>query len=155
MKIESLHALIIDRHCGELSPEAAELLDHHLATNATARQEAERVLASLNATREAVLRHPELARVPMVTSPLQRIVRVRSPLPWLARAAALALLAGAAGFYVGRVSPPSASASVIASATQVATPAKDSPWARYELSFDAARSGMTVVRVDTPSFSRP
>lgn len=155
MKTESLHALIIDRHCGELSPEAAELLDHHLANNPTARQEAERVLASLNATREAVLRHPELARVPVMTSPQPRIVRARSPLPWLARAAAVALLAGAAGFYVGRVSPPSTSAPVIASAAPVSTPARPSPWARYELSFDPARSGMTVVRVDTPSFSRP
>ena len=40
MKPESLNALIIDRHFGELSPEAEELLEQHLATHVEARAEA-------------------------------------------------------------------------------------------------------------------
>ncbi|HRJ11230.1 MAG TPA: hypothetical protein PLP58_21795, partial [Prosthecobacter sp.] len=94
MKTESLHALIIDHHLGELSPEATELLEHHLAANAQARAEAERILQSLDATREAVLRHTELAQVPAAVPHTPLIVKKAAPTPWMARAAAVALLAG-------------------------------------------------------------
>jgi hypothetical protein len=47
--------LIIDRHFGELSPEAAELLEHHLAAECCdARAEAERILSI---ARKLVLAH--------------------------------------------------------------------------------------------------
>ena len=100
MKSESLHALVLDHHLGELSPEAAELLEHHLAANAPAQAEAERLLQSLHATREAVLRHPELARVPVTTQAAARAVtRPSRPslMRGLARAAAVLLLAALAG----------------------------------------------------------
>jgi hypothetical protein len=94
--------LIIDRHFGELSPEAEEMLDHHLSANAAARAEAERILDSLNVTRDVVLRHPELARVPVM--PQSKVLKPRhsSAMPWLARAAAMLLLAALAGAARGK-----------------------------------------------------
>ncbi len=154
MKPESLHALIIDRHFGELSPEAGELLEHHLANHAGARAEAERILQSLNATRDAVLRHPELGRVPInerVSAPAPRRIFV---MPWLARAAAVLLLAalvGAGGFIAGRSGSQTASSGP---AEVQAAPRKESPWARYRMTFDPAGAGMQVVRVDTEMLER-
>lgn len=153
MKPESLHALIIDRHLGELSPEAVELLEHHLAANAGARIEAERVLESLNITREAMLRHPELARVPVTAAAGQTASRRPSMMTWMARAAALLLaaLAGAGGFLAGRLD--TAGGKSTATATPGA-PRKESPWARYRMTFDPAGEGMQVVRVDTDNLEK-
>ncbi len=148
MKSESLHALIIDRHFGELSPEAVELLEHHLAANAQARDEAERILESLEVTRETVLRHPELARVPVAVPAASRVEKKSAIMPWLARAAVLALLAaaaGAGGFMAGRSAPADPT---IASAGNAPTPRRESPWAKYRMTFDPVGQGMQVVRVD-------
>ncbi len=144
MKPESLNALIIDRHFGELSPEAEELLEHHLAAHVDARAEAERIVQSLNVARDAVVRHPELARVPVEVLVVPRIVRMPSKMPWLARAAALVLLAGAGGFFAGRSNVPTAAAS----AEKTPEPRRESPWAKYRMSFDPAGEGMRVVRVE-------
>ncbi|MBE2285325.1 MAG: hypothetical protein IAE77_17830 [Prosthecobacter sp.] len=151
MKTSSLHALVIDRHLGELTPEAAELLDLHLASNAEARAEVERILASLSAMHDAVLRHPELAHVPpalvekgVASSPRRFFVT-----PWLVRAAAVALLAlvtGVMGYHVGQSESRTSAGTV---ETPVSSPRKASPWARYRMSFDPAGEGMQVVRVDT------
>ncbi len=144
MKPESLHALLIDRHFGELSPEAAELLEHHLATHAPARAEAERLLAALTTTQAAVLQHPELARVP-ATPPTRNALRPHWP-HRLARAAAVLLLAGlagAGGYLAGRGNPPLPLAT--------ATPRPASPWAKYRMSFDPSGAGIQVLRVDTAS----
>lgn len=155
MKPESLHALIIDRHFGELPPEAVELLELHLTADAHARAEAERILATLAVTREVVLRHPELARVPVmpVGKEIERKPR-RHPFPsWLARAAAVALLAGSIGFFAGR----SGSSSVVENGLvqPASTFYKESPWARYRMTFDPAGEGMQVVRVDTERLKLP
>lgn len=151
MKTSSLHALVIDRHFGELTPEAAELLELHLAHHAEARAEAERILASLAVTQDAVLRHPELARV--APAPVEKAVvsaaRRAFIMPWLARAAVMALLAavtGAAGFYIGQSGSRTTADAVEAPAP---SPRKAGPWARYRMSFDPAGEGMQVVRVDT------
>ncbi len=144
MKPESLHALLIDRHFGELSPEAAELLEHHLATHAPARAEAGRLLATLTTTQAAVLQHPELARVP-ATTPSHRAHRPHWH-SWLARAAAVLMLAGLAGtggYLAGRGGPPPPLAA--------ATPRPGSPWAKYRMSFDPAGTGIQILRVDTAS----
>jgi anti-sigma factor RsiW len=151
MKASSLHALVIDRHAGELTPEAAELLDLHLAQNAEARAEAERILASLAVTQDAVLRHPELARV--MPAPMEKAV-VAAPRrsffkPWLARAAVMALLAaimGIAGFVAGR-----SESRMVSNEDKPSAPVsrKESPWARYRMSFDPDGEGVQVVRVDT------
>jgi len=151
MKTSSLHALVIDRHCGELTPEAAELLELHLASDAKARAEAERILAALAVTHDAVLRHPELARV--MPAQMEKAVtcapRRSFVMPWLARAAVMALLvaAGAVGFYAGRSGSSTASNMVAAPAPS--SSGKAGPWARYRMSFDPAGEGMQVVRVDT------
>ncbi len=153
MNPTSLQALIIDRHFGELSPEAAELLALHLTQNAEARAEAERVLQSLATTHRAVLQHPEL----VVGVPLEKTTslppKVLPRTPWLARAAALivfAMIAATAGFMAGRSSPPPAVASQ-RSPTSPATNSsyRTSPWARYRLAFNPKDNGMQVVRVDT------
>lgn len=149
MKPESLHALIIDRHFGELSPEVTELLELHLASHADARAEAERILQSLNVTRDVVLRHPELARVTAVEKRVAPMPRRAWVMPWLARAAAVLLLAaltGVGGFLAGRSESQTVTGS---SAETKAAPRKESPWARYRMTFDPAGDGMQVVRVDT------
>lgn len=158
MNPSSLHALVIDRHFGELSPEAAELLDLHLAENAGSQAEAQRILRALAVTQKTVLQHPELACMPLVEktpSPDAAPPRFRAALlPRLARAAAVLLLAaltGTGGFLAGR----SSASSAVATAPEVAAPApavpprKESPWARYRMTFDPAGQGMQVVRVDT------
>lgn len=155
MNPQSLHALVIDRHFGELAPEAADLLDHHLAQDAGARAEAERILQSLAVTGDAMLRHPELARV----APAVRAKVVRPWFPavstWMLRAAALVLLAtvaGAVGFLTGRSTAPEGTAPVLlAAASRPAESAKAGPWARYRMSFDPSGSGVQVVRVDVPT----
>jgi anti-sigma factor RsiW len=149
-----LHALIIDRHFGELSPEATELLELHLAQNAEARAEAERVLQSLAVAREAVLQYPELSRVAPAERTETPARRRLAGMPWLARAAAivlLAALAAAGGFVAGRSGPKiagSETASPEVNPPQT-TPPKAGPWARYRMQFDPTGSGMQVVRVDT------
>ncbi len=153
MNPQSLHALIIDRHFGELSPEATELLELHLAQNAAARAEAERVLQSLTVTRDAVVQHPELVR----GLPLEKIIppvslRRFAATPWLARAAAVILFAGltgAGGFFAGRSGSPSPSGRTPQVAqTAPVQPRKASPWTRYRMAFDPGGNGMQVVRVE-------
>lgn len=154
MNPQSLHALVIDRHFGELSPEATELLELHLAQNAAARTEAERVLESLTVTRDTVLRHPELGQVsPPVEKIVTAPVRRRQTILWLARAAAVILFAGltgGSGFLAGRSGVPSAAETKgeVAGATPV-TPRKNSPWARYRMAFDPGSNGMQIVRVES------
>lgn len=153
MNPQSLHALIIDRHFGELTPEVTELLELHLAQNAEARTEAERVLESLNVTREAVLQYPELAQVPPVARVLTPPAKRFNATLWLARAAAVILFAGltgGSGFLAGRSGSPSTPEvkTQVATATPV-TPRKNSPWARYRMAFDPGGNGMQVVRVET------
>lgn len=164
MNPSSLHALVIDRHFGELSIEATELLEMHLAENADAQAGAQRILRALAVTQKTVLQHPELARMPFVektpepasSQPLHRPIRMT--LPWLGRAAAVLLLAaliGTGGFLAGRSSASSSAMIALeaerpAPAPAISTPPrKESPWARYRMTFDPAGQGMQVVRVDT------
>jgi hypothetical protein len=155
MNTESLHALTIDRHFGELSREAAELLDHYLAQNPDARSESERILQSVAVTGEAMALHPELARVgPVAVASPASTVRVAIN-PWLMRAAAFVLLTGTAaamGFVAGRTgTAPQVNAPVIVAASQnPSSSANHGPWARYRVSYDPTGSGMQVVRVDVP-----
>ncbi len=151
MKSSSLHALVIDRHFGELSPEAVELLELHLASHPAAQAEAARILESLAVTGAAVMQHPELGHVPPVLAkPVLKPQRKPVWTPWLARAAVVAL-ACTLGFLMGRAETrpaASSSASQVASAPPMEA-RKDSPWARYRMSFDPAGEGLQVVRVDS------
>jgi anti-sigma factor RsiW len=160
MNPQSLHALVIDRHAGELSPEAVELLDLHLSQHPALRAEADRILQALHATSEAVLQHPELGRVVPHEKTASAAPRRISTLPWLAWAAAAALLvavAGTGGFIAGRTQQTDAGPALAvkeASSTPViamaqAAPRKQSPWAQYRMTFDPAGQGVQVVRVDS------
>jgi hypothetical protein len=156
MNPQSFHALIIDRQLGELSPEAGELLDLHLAQNPAAQSEAERILQSLAATGDAMLQHPELSQVPPVSKSHAMVSWRRSIAPWMMRAAALVLLSATAatlGFVTGRARPPSEGGSkVLAIVSQPSPPTPNAgPWARYRVTYDPAGNGMQVVRVDVPN----
>jgi hypothetical protein len=155
MNSRSLHALIVDQHFGELSPEVTELLETHLEQNATSRAEADRIRQTLVITEDAVLQHPELARIGIDDSAERQRNSPRRLIgaSWLAKAASIALLAalaGTAGFLFGKkqenVRPTTSLA--MAGATQL-TPRRDSPWARYRLAPE--QNGLQVVRVDTAS----
>jgi hypothetical protein len=155
MNSNTLHPLVIDRHCGELSPEAVELLNHYLDQHEDARVEAERWEQALAVTGRTVMQHPELvARVPVILP-----VKAKPPFAmrtWLQRAAAAALLAATAagGFIAGRSSFESASAvKPPASPSAPVSPSSHSPWARYRMAFDRTTSAMQIVRVDSRNTS--
>ena len=155
MNPQSLHALIIDRHFGELAPEAVELLEHHLAQNPAAQVEAERIVQSLSVTGDAMTRHPELARVSSVPKVKAAAAWRPAVAPWMMRAAALVLLTTSAaviGYVAGRSGSSIKQEPVMLAAVQqpTITPAKAGPWARYRMTFDPTGSGMQVVRVDVP-----
>ncbi len=156
MNPQSFHALIIDRQLGELSPEAGELLDLHLAQNPSARLEAERILQSLAATGDAMLQHPELSRVPPVSRSNATGSWRSSFAPWMMRAAALVLLtvtAATLGFVTGRARPHSVQGGGTLAAVSQPSPEipKAGPWARYRVTYDPAGNGVQVVRVDIPN----
>jgi hypothetical protein len=155
MNSTSLQALIVDQHFGELSPEVTDLLENHLAQNAEARAEADRVRQTLAVTETVVLRHPELVgAVQAASAEPERVASPRSiGISWLAKAASitlLAALASTAGFFLGRNQnrAPETSA-VVASDTSQRPPRKDSPWARYRVAPERSSNGIKVVRVDT------
>lgn len=158
MKPESLHALVIDHHAGELSPEVVDLLEAHLAAHPPAREEADRILNALHITRRTVLQHPELARVlPPVIAQTQAATPRQARPVWTKAAAMLTFsaLTAAGGFYAGSArSAQDSRPSAMASTTPI-KPRKDSPWARYRMALDPQSSGMQVVRVDVAEEARP
>jgi anti-sigma factor RsiW len=148
MKPESLHALVIDHHSGELSPEMVDLLEAYLTSNTAAREDAARIVEVLRLTSETVARHPECVRVfSHAEIKPAREVRRKWAQPLSLKAAAViafSTLTAAGGFYVGSAR---SRATVVASAAPVAS-RKDSPWARYRMALDPLGGGMQVVRVD-------
>jgi anti-sigma factor RsiW len=155
MNAQSLHALIIDRHFGELSPEATELLAAHLAQNPEAQAEADRILGALAITEQTVLEHPELVQM---GSGDKKNVPAAQPVKkgWftpavLAKAAAMVLLlgvSGVTGFFAGRTQPLAPPSPTVASANVVPqTPRSDSPWASYRLAHDPNSGELRAVRV--------
>lgn len=148
MEPESLQALLIDRELGELSPEAAELLDAWLASHPESAASIPPLRDALQTARAAVRQYPELAQPEpaILALPARRFRLVP-----LALAASVALMLGGAawlGFHAGQLSTTQALAA--ASRAPAAVPAADSPvpggpWARYALASDP-RGGLTVVR---------
>ena len=155
MKTESLHALVIDHHLGELSPEAAEMLAHFLELHPESRTEAERIRESLAITATTVQRHPELAFVTASPASPASVAKPRTVTLWqrparAAAVAALALITGLSGFIAGRTSTSSSvttNHSAIVPEQAPNSPAP-SPWARYRLVANSTKGGMTVVRID-------
>jgi len=150
MNPSSLHALIVDQHLGELSPEAAELLDLHLARDPAAREEAHRIKQTLGVTAEAVLRHTELGRVMRETGTPRRLTWL--PLAKAASIALLATLAAGAGFVAGTQQDhqtPLPISTLVSPAEP--SPRKDSPWARYRIANERSNGNLQIVRVDAHS----
>lgn len=152
MKIESLHALVIDHHLGELAPEAAEMLEHFLELHPESRTEAERIRESLAITAKTVQHHPELA---FITASPASVTKPRSVTLWQCSAraaamAALALITGLSGFIAGRTSSSSSVTTNHSAIAPEQLPAArtPSPWARYRLVANSTKGGMTVVRID-------
>lgn len=155
MNTQSLHALIIDRHFGELSPEATELLAAHLAQNPQAQAEADRILGALAITEQTVLEHPELVQMgygekrPAIAEPAKQ--KGWFTLSVLAKAAAVVVLlgvSGVTGFFAGRTQPlahPTPTVAAVNVAQQ--TPRSDSPWASYRLTHDPSSGELRAVRV--------
>lgn len=151
MKPESLHALVIDHHSGELPPEVTDLLAAYLAATPAARDEAGQISAALSLTRETVARHPELAHVSSRAAQVSRDLPRQWLMPvWMKAAAVLAFsaLTTAGGFFAGRARPVDDERSPVLASVAANAPRKPSPWARYRLTPDPLGKGIQVVRVD-------
>lgn len=142
MNAETLESLVVDRELGELSPEAADLLDAYLVLRPEARGQAEAMAAAVGVARTTVRKFPGLAPIPR-----RGPVPLSGWTPWLARAAAAALLLGG-GVWIGRradVLTAGASSPSSAASAPGAAPAAN-PWARYQVAFDARRGAYTISR---------
>jgi hypothetical protein len=163
MKPESLHALLLDRELGELSAEAAELLDAWLAEHPQSASAAPALRRTVATTRAAVRRFPELARPEPEIAP-SRLARRFHIAPgrsaaasngrrfnWapVALAASLMLALGAGawlGFRAGEGSAERvARQGRPAPAMHPHAAGPSGPWARYALASDP-RGGLTLVR---------
>ncbi len=119
MKPESLDALILDRALGELSPEAAEMLDEHLARDPECAARAARISLTVSAatsslsdpqavrSRDDSLPKPRWRAAVLQTAPDSAALQGRSS--WWSRAQPLKIAAslavGAALGWLGRPSP--------------------------------------------------
>ena len=148
MNPQSLQAILIDRALGELSPEVAELLDHHLANDADARAEAARLETTIGIAGKADQHFPEPGHPALGRS----AHRPALPSSWLGLAASLlvAALAAAGGYFFGSqssargiVSTPPARAPE--SATMPVVAAAPLPWTRYEVA--ASQGKFRFVRL--------
>ncbi len=155
MKPETLNALLVDRELGELPSDVTELLDAYLELAPPARREADAMAWTVRTTREAVRRFPELAQGTEAHSPANVLPMVSWLAPWLARAAALAAVAGLGawlGYRAGVSSIPRDDAHLIAAAgnrtvdSRQGSPGHKDLWARYEVAYDQRRGAFTVAR---------
>lgn len=122
MKPETVEALLIDRAMGELTPEAAELLEAHLAGDPDGARRVGGLAAVVQQARQAVALAEE-APPPLAIARLQqarRDQRQRAFLGELSRLAACLALGLALGWY-GR--PTHAAAAVAAAPVVAASPA--------------------------------
>ena len=142
MKPETFRALLIDRQLGELPPEIAGLVDAYLEAVPAARAEADAVARTLHTTRETVRRFSELA--PAVEAEAE--VPVTSIFYWLARAAALVVVAVLAGWLGYRVGRSDVAVNKPAVVTQVAEHRFDGLWTRYQVAYDARRGAFVVAQ---------
>ena len=136
MNPETLRALLIDRQLGELPPEIAGLLDAYLEAVPMARAEADSVAQTLNTTRETIRRCPDLAPAAETEANVIPIFL------WLARAAAVIVIASAAGWFgyraghAGKIAPP------------VVENRVKGVWAQYQVAYDSHRGAYVAVQQD-------
>lgn len=133
MNHDTIHALVIDRELGELSPEAARLLDIYLEEHPEWDEESTRARQSLRLIRDTVICYPERGHA--ITGPEAAGKRASSHLPAMAAALALAVGLGALlGVSFGRQHSP-VTGPVSAAPEPGAHPSTPGslPWARYEV----------------------
>lgn len=153
MNRQSLQALIIDHHFGELSPEDAKSLEARLAVDTEAQAEARQIRATLATAHRTVLMHPELVR--LSEPAVERIsVPANGNWSWLALAAAivfLTVLSGSVGFWVGRscsTTQATASSQDTSPIPKAAAPVENSPWTRYRIASNPGGAGLQIVRLE-------
>ena len=142
MKPETLRTLLIDRQLGELPPDIAGLVDAYLEAMPAARAEADAVARTLLTTRETVRRFPDLA--PVVEAEAE--TQVIPIFYWLARAAALVVVAVLAGWLGYRVGRSDVAVNKPAVVTQVAEHRLDGLWTRYQVAYDTRRGAFIVAQ---------
>jgi hypothetical protein len=155
MKPETLNAWLMDRELGELSPEAAELLEAYLVAVPAARSEADAVARTVCTARETVRRFPELAPV-IESASAFRVGPIRFLFnPWMARAAALIAVASLCTWlgYRAGISETPANKRIIAGtarpphvAARVAETPFDGLWTQYQVGYDGHRKAFTVLK---------
>lgn len=157
MTPESFHALIIDHHFGELTPDVAELLQTHLDEHPEAEAERRRILVALDATGRATDQFPRLIQIN--PAPVQRNEAARrgdAVQAWLKAAAvvAFAAMTGSIGYVAGRSS--STSSTNVSPKLAAAPPLhpSSSPWARYRMAPSPIGGGFRVIRIDSPHSPR-
>jgi len=138
MNPKSLEALIIDRSLGELSPEAAELLQTFLEAHPESHGEVAKIEAALSATEVAVSSHPVLFSERQLAESQGTAPENVIPLPatvWLRAVAAIALLAlvGASGYLAGNRSQSRGPASPAQRSPALLSSNSASPWAQYRI----------------------
>lgn len=153
MKSESLHALIIDHHFGELAPDVAELLEDYLHDHPEAEAERHKILAALDAAGRATYRFPHLVQFNPASVSATPAVRWRfATHTWLKAAAvvAFASISGSVGYFAGRSELTSSIRTAPALASGVMMKSSSSPWARYRMTPSPSGAGFRVTRIDTP-----
>ncbi len=137
MKSETLRALLVDRELGELPADVTELLDAYVAAVPAARAEADATARTVLTARDTIRRYPVLA--PTAEAKAEAIPIFL----WLARVAAVVVVAAVAGWFgyraghepvTGKVAPPVVESRV------------HSMWAQYQVAYDSRRGGFVVVQ---------
>lgn len=151
MKLESLQALIIDQHAGELLPEVEELLEAHIATKPALQVEVERIRLALKITSQTVIRHPELVRFAEREPAVEPLRKRPTYIPQFLKVAAVLMFASVTattGFYIGSKRSVQIASENTAEKPAAPNTRKNSPWARYKMAIDPKVGGIQVVRVD-------
>lgn len=147
MTEESLRALLIDRELGELTPEAADLLQSWLADHPGSNAELAQVRETLQIARETVRRFPDLGRPEPTVTSIPRASFRALPLALAASVAVLLALSGWIGFQAGLASAPVG----VVEKTQIQPdpirPPERGPWTKYAL-VSSPQGGLTVVRTE-------
>ncbi len=138
MNPKSLETLIIDRNLGELTPEAAELLQTFLESHPETHGEVARIEAALSATELAVSSHPALFSERQLAESQEASPQNIIPIPaavWLRAVAAVALLVlvGASGYLAGNRSQSSGPATSAPRSPALLSSHTPSPWAQYRI----------------------
>ncbi len=137
MKSETLRALLVDRELGELPADVTELLDAYVAAVPAAQIEADATARTVLTARDTIRRYPELAPTAETETGVIPVFL------WLARIAAVVVVAAVAGWFgyraghapvTGKVAPPVVESRV------------HGVWAQYQVAYDSRRGAFVVAQ---------